>query len=91
MNEVVKGTTVYYTQIMPTLGIYNLIELKVRTVNHEDRWFVATENRTKHAYLFNDKDINNIIYFNRDEALTYVKNAEKNKVKISNETYYEEY
>jgi hypothetical protein len=73
------------------LGIYDLDELKVRTV--EDDWFVAIEKSTRRAYLFSYNSINKIIFLDRKEALNKVKEAEtyKHKYHVSTETYYEEY
>lgn len=41
-------------------------------------------------YIFEEKDVENILFFDRKDALAKVKEAEKNKKEISNETYYEE-
>lgn len=45
----------------------------------------------KHAYLLNISDIGKLVFFDRKEALRVVKESEKNKKKILNEKYYEEY
>lgn len=87
-KRIVKKAQIYYAKIMPTIGIYDLLELKVRTV--EDTWFVAVENKSK-AYMFNESDINKIVFFDRKEALGVVKEAEAHKKVVSDETYYEEY
>lgn len=84
-----KGQIVYYARILPPVGIYEIIELKLRTV--EDTYFVGVENSTKHAYQFGNTAINKTVFFNRKDALKLVKEAEKDKQKISSETYYEEY
>lgn len=86
-----KKDVVYHTRIFPTLGIYDLDELKVRTV--EDDWFVAIEKSTRRAYLFSYDSINKTIFLDRKDALNKVKEAEANKHKyhVSTETYYEEY
>ena len=76
---------------MPTLGLYDVYELKVRTINEEGRWFCALEKHTKIAYLFSYDNIDKTIFFDRKEALKAVKQAEKNKIPVSNETLYEEY
>lgn len=47
--------------------------------------------RTKIAYLFSYDNIGKTIFFDRKEALKAVKQAEKNKIPVSNETLYEEY
>lgn len=46
--------------------------------------------RDKHAYLFNYTDIGNTVFFNRQDALEKVNLAEKDKIEVSDETYYEE-
>lgn len=80
---------VYYSRITPNCGIYDVCELKIRTV-HDD-WFVGIEKHDKHAYLFNNSDIGKIVFVDRQDSLNKVKDAEKNKKTISNEIYYEEY
>lgn len=88
-REIKKSDLVYYARIIPTSGIYEVIDLKVRTV--ADDFLVGIENRTKHAYLLYIKDIGRIVFFDRKEALKVVKEAEKSGKKISDEKYYEEY
>ena len=90
MNDKIrKNDIVYYARIMPKLGIFDVYDLKVRTV--EDTYFVAIDKRDKKSYLFNFTDINKTVFANREDALYKVKKEEKNKPKISTETYYEEY
>ena len=80
---------VYYARIMPKLDIYDVYDLKVRTIT--DTYFVAIDKRDKKSYLFTFTDINKTVFTNREDALSKVKKEEKNKPKISTETYYEEY
>lgn len=90
MTNLKKKDIVYYARIMPSIGIYDICELKIRTV--EDTYFVGVDKRDKHAYLFNNNSIGSIIFIERKDALKLVQDAEKNKVKVtSDETYYEEY
>ena len=90
MNELKKKDIVYYTKIMPSVGIYDLCELKIRTV--EDDYFVGIDKHDKHAYLFNNSCIDKTIFKDRKTALKIVQEAEKKKTKmVSNESYYEEY
>lgn len=84
-----KGDKVYYARIIPRVGIYDLYDLTVRTV--EEDWFVGIDKRDKHAYLFSTKSIGKTIFLDRNEALNIVKEAEKHKIKIDEETDYEEY
>lgn len=80
---------VYYARIMPKLGIFDVYDLKVRTV--EDTYFTGIDKRDKKSYLFSYKDVNKTVFTNREDAVTKAKEAEKNKPKVSTETYYEEY
>lgn len=88
--EVTKGAKMYYARALPSCGIFDVEDLVVRTA--EDTWFVGVEEKTKRAYIFNNKDINKDVFFVRKEAVDVVNEAEANcKKKISDETYYEEY
>lgn len=89
-NNITKGTVLYYAQCLETVGVFEVLDLKVRTV--EDTWFVGIENRTKHAYLFSYNNIGKYVFFNRKDALAIVKERQKNYKKSSDEEiYYEEY
>ena len=88
-EEIKKGTVMYYARISHNLGLYELCELKVRSVY--DTYFVALENRTKIAFLFGFSLVGKTVFFSRKEALEKVREAEKDKREISTERYYEEY
>lgn len=79
-----KGDIYYYARIIPSAGIYDLLEIKIRSVY--DTYFVGIERRDKQAFLFNYSDIDKILFEDRKIALKVVKKAEKNKKEI----YYEE-
>ena len=90
MNEIHKiGDIVYYARIMPTLGIYDVCELKIRTVT--DTYFVGTDKRDKRAYLFSYNAVGKCIFSNRKDAVEKVIIEEESSPKVSKETYYEEY
>ena len=90
MNEIHKiGDIVYYARIMPTLGIYDVCELKIRTV--ADTYFVGTDKRDKRAYLFSYNAVGKCIFSNRKDAVEKVIMAEESSPKVSKETFYEEY
>ena len=90
MNEIHKiGDIVYYARIMPTLGIYDVCELKIRTVT--DTYFVGMDKRDKRAYLFSYNAVGKYIFSNRKDAVEKVIVTEENSPKVSKETYYEEY
>lgn len=88
MQQLTKRQVVYYARIIETVGIYEVLELRLRTI--EETYFVGTEKKTKHAYLFGVNSINKTVFFDRKQALNLVKEAEKNKKEISKEVYYEE-
>ena len=88
MQEIKKKDKMYYARILPSVYVYDVCDLTIRTVC--DDWFVGIDKHDKHAYMFSKNDIDKNIFFNRDEALKKVREAEKNK-KISYEIYYEEY
>ena len=88
-KEIKPNDVVYYARIMPKLGIYDVHDLKVRST--EDTYFVGVDVRNKHSFIFSYKDIGKSIFINREDAVTKAKEAEKNKPKVSTETYYEEY
>ena len=90
MNEIHKiGDIVYYARIIPTLGIYDVCELKIRTVT--DTYFVGMDKRDKRAYLFSYNTVGKCIFSNRKDAVEKVITAEENSPRVSKETYYEEY
>ena len=90
MDDFEKGTIVYYAQILPTGDVYEVLTLKLRTVDKEARWFVGTDVKTKAAFLFNECDIGIAIFIDRKEALEKVKNAKKNRKERVLTTYCEE-
>lgn len=84
-----KFDIVYHARILPSLGIYDLNELKIRTI--ADNYFVGVEKKEKKAFLFPYSSIGKTVFVNRKDALNKVKEAEENREVISTETYYEEY
>lgn len=82
--------TLYYARIIPTVGIFDVCQLIVRTVT--DDYFVGCDKVDKHAYLLHFSDLNETVFRSRKQALELVLAAEKNnKNKICNEILYEEY
>lgn len=89
MSDLKRKDIIYYARIIPSSSIYDVCELTLRTV--ESNWFVGIDKRDKRAYIFNDSDINKVVFKNRKDALKKVLDAEANKKYVNNETYYEEY
>ena len=94
MDEIQKGDLVYYTQIFkPPLGEYNVIELRVHSVNAEKQYFTGCEtNDSKHTFLFTFSDLDKCVFINKDTAQVIVNEAEEKygKVKKSKEKFVEE-
>ena len=74
---------VYYARIMPFCDVYEVCELRVRTVG--DDWFTGIDNHDKHVYCFKQSDTESTFFYNRADALEKVKEAEKNRKDIKNE------
>ena len=87
--QLTTGDIIYYARIMPNLGIFDVYELKIRTI--EDTYFVGTDKRDKKAFLLPYSAIGEYVFVRRKEAVDKVIVAEENAPKISKETYYEEY
>ena len=78
MGESVKVKDIlYYARIIPTVGIFDVCQLIIRTVRKD--YFVGC-------------DLGEVVFHDRKQALNKVLAAEaNNKKKISKETFYEEY
>ena len=75
---------------MPILGIYDVCELKIRTIT--DTYFVGTDKRDKRAFLLPYSAIGEYVFIDRKDAVDKATIAEENNKRIiSTETYYEEY
>ena len=61
--------------------------------NVAEEFFVGIEKKEKRAFLFPYSTINKNVYVKRQDALNKIKEAEANKpnIKLSTETYCEEY
>lgn len=68
----------YYARILPKIHVYEVLEMKVRA--KYDGYFVALDSRDKTAYLFDFKDIDNIVFEDRDQALAKVLMYEEQNV-----------
>lgn len=88
-EDVRKGMVLYYARILKAVGIYEVSELLIRTV--EDDYFVGVDKRDKHVYLFSYNNLNQLIFNDRQKCLDTVLDSEKNAPKISSEKQYEEY
>lgn len=74
-EDIKKGTIVFLSRCMPTIGTFDVLELKVRTV--EDNWFVGVEKSNKQAYLLPYAELNHTIFLDRSITLKLVQKEEK--------------
>lgn len=88
-QDIKKKDILYYARIIPKANIYDICELSIRTIQED--YFVGTDKRDKHAYLFSYSAIGKTVFHDRKEALKFLKDAEKNRTNTSEEIYYEEY
>ena len=79
MKDIYVGQTVYFARIILSCDVYDLLDLKLRTVNKEGKWFVGCDKKTKAAFLFHEIDIDDVIFLDRNYALKRVKEAKKNR------------
>lgn len=79
----------YFARILPKVGIYDVCELTVRTVGED--YFVGIDQRDKQAHIFGYDRVGNDVFSSRNAALEKVQTAEKNKTKIPQEVFYEEF
>ena len=79
MKDIYVGQTVYFTRIIPSCDVYDLLDLQLRTVNEEGKWFVGCDKKTKAAFLFYEIDIDNVVFLKRNDALKHIKETKKNR------------
>lgn len=96
-NGIKIGDKLYYAQILPQVGIYEVLELKIRTIaekiDNTESYFVGIEKKDKHALLFHFSSLERNVFKDRTECLRLVlaeQERHKNDI-ISKETLYEEY
>ena len=74
-EEIQKGDQLYFARIMPSFGYYEIHDVVVVT-KYDDHCTVC-ELKTKQSFIFNIKNIHEQLYVDREEALTYLKNKQK--------------
>ena len=78
------GDTVYFARIHHETGIYDLCELRVRTVYPDA--FVGVDKDSRQAFFLSYEDCDIYIFDDRTTALAVVKEAEKRKKELTKET-----
>lgn len=89
MKVINKGDKLYFARIIPKVNIYDVCELRIRTV--EKDYFVGIDKRDKQAHVFGYNRLDEDLFKNRSDALKKVQLAEKNKKTDVQEIEYEEY
>lgn len=79
IEELKRGDNIYFARILESIGVYDLCELKIRMVC--DNWFSGFDKRDKRVYLFNENDINQKVFKNRNQALNKIREMEKRRTK----------
>lgn len=69
------GDVVFYTRIIPTADIYDLLEIKLRTV--EDTYIVGCDAKDHTAYLISEIEAETCIFTSRKDALDKIREEKK--------------
>ena len=72
------GDTVYLCIVVPNCGIYDILQLTLRTV--EETWAVGVDEHTKQAYLFGFNMVGSYVFaehYTAQEALLQFRNKEE--------------
>lgn len=78
-----KGDIVYFARIMPKLGYYEVLELKINT-KKEDYCTGTDSKTTKQMFLFSKEYAENTLFTDRKHAVEYLKQkkVENKDVKV---------
>ena len=70
--QIQKDDTIYFSHVLPKLNVYEVLEMKIRTVGVN--WFVASSTKNRNnVYAFTDDDINQIVFSTYQEAYEHMK------------------
>ena len=70
--QIQKDDIIYFSHVLPKLNIYEVLEMKIRTVGVN--WFVASSTKnSNNVYAFTDDDINQIVFQTYQEAYEHIK------------------
>ena len=62
-----KGDQVCFCSVVPSCGIYEILDLTIRTVS--DDYYVGTDEKTKQAHLFKEDMIDKYVFRHRSDAV----------------------
>ena len=83
MEDFEIGDYVYFARIIPSCDVYELKNLKLRTVDHDAGWFVGLDAKTKGAYLFQAADVGKSVFLSESTAKDVIKEAKKNRKEVN--------
>ena len=70
--QIKKDDIIYFSHVLPKLNVYEVLEMKIRTVGIN--WFVASSTKNRNnVYAFTDDDINQIVFQTYQEAYEHMK------------------
>ena len=77
--QIQKDDIIYFSHVLPKLNVYEVLEMKIRTVGVN--WFVASSTKNRNnVYAFTDDDINQIVFQTYQEAYEHM-NRQKESTK----------
>ena len=66
-----KDDIIYFSHVLPKLNVYEVLEMKIRTVGIN--WFVASSTKNRNnVYAFTNDDINQIVFQTYQEAYEHM-------------------
>ena len=69
--QIQKDDIIYFSHVLPKLNVYEVLEMKIRTVGIN--WFVASSTKNRNnVYAFTDDDINQIVFQTYQEAYEHM-------------------
>ena len=76
--QIQKDDIIYFSHVLPKLNVYEVLEMKIRTVGVN--WFVASSTKNRNnVYAFTDDDINQIVFQTYQEAYEHMNRQEESK------------
>lgn len=80
-----KGDSVIFARVLPRVGYYELLDLHIVSVY--DTYCTGADSKTKQTFSFSKKLAGEVLFFNRNLALDYLKKKkqENRNVKVAEE------
>ena len=73
-----KDDIIYFSHVLPKLNVYEVLEMKIRTVGVN--WFVAASTIDSNSvYAFKNKDIGKIVFQTYQEAYEHMNRQKENE------------